>query len=101
MANEFSYYLNRKNTEMMDRTKTSDVAELTKLGLKTFLNIGQMARYRYLYTYGKELQKDCAAQVSACELAQNRDKMIKYTCLAGIGALGLLAFGIAGMISRE
>ena len=65
MANEFSYYLNRKNTEMMDRTKTSDVAELTKLGLKTFLNIGQMARYR------------------------------------GIGALGLLAFGIAGLISRE
>ena len=101
MANEFSYYLNRKNTEMMDRTKTSDVAELTKLGLKTFLNIGQMARYRYLYTYGKELQKDCPARVNACELAQNRDKMIKYTCLAGLGTLGLLAFGISGLISRE
>ena len=86
---------------MMDRTKTNDVAELTKLSLKTFLNIGQMARYRYLYTYGKELQKDYPAQVSVCELAQNRDKMIKYTCLAGIGALGLLAFGIAGLISRE
>ena len=43
---------------MMDRTKKNEVAELTKLGLKTFLNIGQMARYRYLYTYGKELQKD-------------------------------------------
>ena len=85
----------------MDRTKTNEVAELTKLSLKTFLNIGQMARYRYLYTYGKELQKDFPAQVNACELAQNRDKMISYTCLAGIGALGLLAFGISGLISRE
>lgn len=86
---------------MTDRRKTNDVAELTKLSLRTFLNIGQMARYRYLCTFGKELQKDCPAQVNACELAQNKDNMIKYTCLAGIGALGLLAFGIAGLISRE
>jgi hypothetical protein len=86
---------------MMDRTKTNDIAELAKLSLSTFLHIGQMARYRYLYTYEKELQKDCPAQVNACELAQNRDKMIKYTCLAGLGTLGLLAFGIAGLISRE
>ena len=85
----------------MDRTKTNDVAELTKLSLRTFLDIGQMARYRYLYTYEKELLKVCPAQMNACELAQNRDKMIKYTCLAGIGALGLLAFGITGLISRE
>lgn len=85
----------------MDTTKRNDVAELTKLSLKTFLNIGQMARYRYLYTYGKELQKDFPAQVNACELAQNRDKMIKYTCLAGLGALGLLAYGIVGLMSRE
>lgn len=86
---------------MMDRTKTNDVEELTKLSLKTFLNIGQMARYRYLYTYGKELQKDCPAQVNACVLAQNRDNMIKYTCLSGLCIAGLLAFGIAGLISRE
>ena len=85
----------------MDRTKTNDVEELTKLSLKTFLNIGQMARYRYLYSLGKEMQKDGLVQVNACELAQNRDKMIKYTCFAGLGALGLLAFGIAGLYSRE
>ena len=85
----------------MDRTKTNDVAELTKLSLKTFLNIGQMARYRYLYTLGKEMKKDGLVQVDACELAQNRDKMIKYTCLAGLGTLGLLAFGFAGLINRE
>ena len=58
----------------MDTTKTNDVAELTKLSLKTFLNIGQMARYRYQYTLEKELPTDCPAQVNACELAQNRDK---------------------------
>ena len=85
----------------MDSTRTNDVAELTKLSLTTFLNIGQMARYRYLYTLGKELQKDSPIQVNSYELAQNRDKMIKYTCLAGLGALGLLAFGIANLISRE
>ena len=85
----------------MDTTKRNDVAELAKLSLRTFLDIGQMARYRYLYTLEKELQKDGSVQVNACELAQNRDKMIKYTCLAGLGTLGLLAFGIAGLINRE
>ena len=89
------------NMYTMDTTKRNDVAEVMRLGLLTFVNIGQMARYRYLYTLGKELQKDSPAQVNACELAQNRDKMIKYTCLAGLGALGLLAFGIAGLMSRE
>ena len=79
----------------MDRTKTNDVEELTKLSLKTFLNIGQMARYRYLYTLGKKLQIDNPVQVNACKLAHNRDKMIYHTCLAGLGALGLLAFRIA------
>jgi len=85
----------------MYTAKTNDIAELTRMGLSTFVNIGQMARYRYLYIWGKELQKDSPAQVNACELAQNRDKMIKYTCLAGLGALGLLAYGIAGLMSRE
>ena len=85
----------------MDRRKTNDVAELTRLGLSTFVNIGQMARYRYPYTLGKELQKDSHVQVNACELVQNRDKMIKHACLAGLGTLGLLALGIAGMIPKN
>ena len=49
-------------------TKVNDVAELTRMGLTTFVNIGQMARYRYLYTLGKELEKDSLVQVNACEL---------------------------------
>lgn len=85
----------------MDSTAIKDLLDLTKKSLSTFYNIGQMARYRYLYTYGKELQKDCPAQVDACELAQNRDKMIKYTCLAGLGILGFLAIGISGLNRRE
>ena len=85
----------------MDTTKANDVAELTKLSLRTFLNIGQMAQYRYRYTLEKELQKDSLVQINACELTQNSNKMIYHTCLAGIGILGLLAFGIAGLMSRE
>ncbi len=85
----------------MNTTKTKDILDLTKLTLSTFNNIGQMARYRYLYTLGKELQNDNSVQVNACELSQNKAKMIYHTCLAGLGALSLFAFGIAGLISRE
>jgi len=85
----------------MNSSEIKDFLDIAKQGICTFYNIRQTARYRYLYTLGKEMQKDGLAQVNACELAQNRDKMIKYTCLAGLGALGLLAFGIAGLINRE
>lgn len=60
----------------MNSTKSNDIAELTKLSLSTFLNIGQMARYWYLYTLGKELQNDNPAQVNAEELSQNKAKMV-------------------------
>jgi hypothetical protein len=85
----------------MNPTKANEVLDLTKRGLSTFYYIGQMARYIYQYTLAKDLQNDGLVQVNEYELAQNRDKMIKYTCLAGIGALGLFAFGIAGLISQE
>lgn len=69
----------------MDSTKTNDVLDLTRLSLSTFNNIGQMARYRVDYLVRN----------------QNRDKMILHTCLAGLGILGLLAIGIAGLISKD
>ena len=69
----------------MDTMKRNDVAELTKLSLSTFNNIGQMARYRVDYFVRN----------------QNRDKMIKHACLAGLGIIGLLAIGIAGLASRK
>ena len=43
---------------MMDRTKKNEVAELTKLGLKTFLNIGQMALAFVPSSWIKELSED-------------------------------------------
>ena len=85
----------------MNSTKSNDIAELAKLSLSTFSNIGQMARYRYLYTLGKELQNDNSVQVNACELSQNKTKMIYHTCLAGIGIIGLFALGIAGLMNRK
>lgn len=78
-----------------------DVINLANHFTSTLSNIAQMAQYRYLYTLGKELQKDSLVQLNACELAQNRDKMIKYTCLAGLCIAGLFTFGIAGLINKE
>ena len=85
----------------MDLRKTNDVAELTKLSLSTFLNIGQMTRYRYQYTLGKELQKDNPVQANASDIVQNRNMMICHTCLAGLGILGLLTIGFSGLKSRK
>ena len=85
----------------MDRRETNDVAELTKLTLSTFLNIGKMTHYRMQYLVGKNLQDVNPAQVNASQLAQNRDKMIMHTCLAGLGVAALLAIGISSLCSRE
>lgn len=86
---------------MIHTTAIKDYLDLTKQGLSTFYNIGQMAQYRYRYVQGKELQNDNTFQVSVSELNQDRDKMIKHACLAGLGIAGLLAIGIAGLICRE
>lgn len=86
---------------MMDCRNTNDVPELAKLSLRTFYNIGQMTHYRMQYLEEKNLQDVNPAQVNASQLAQNRDKMIMHTCLAGLGVAALLAFGIASLIGRE
>lgn len=80
--------------------KDNEVLDLTKQGLSTFYNIAQMARYRYLYTLGKEAYNENSIY-NTMELEHNRTKMIKYTCLAGLGILGLLAIGICGLRGRE
>lgn len=81
--------------------KTNNVDVMTRLSLTTFLNIGQMTRYRYLYCLEKELQNDTPFQVNADEMNQNRTKMIYHACLTGLGIAGLLAFGITGLNSGE
>lgn len=85
----------------MNPNKVNEILDLTKQVISTGYYIGQMTRYRYQYTLDKELQNDNLVPVNACELTQNRDKMIKYTCLAGLGVLGLFAIGIAGMNNRN
>lgn len=67
--------------ETKNSSGIKDYLDIAKQGISTFYNIGQMTRYRTEYLMSK----------------QNRDKMIKYTCLAGLGVFGLLAVGIAGL----
>lgn len=66
-------------------SEIKDYLDIAKQGISTFYNIGQMTQYRVDYLVRN----------------QNRDKMILHTCLAGLGTLGLLAFGIAGLMSRD
>ena len=85
----------------MDSTKSNDILGLIKQGLSTIYNIGQMTHYRTRYLMEKESPYENTRQASASELSQNRNKMIKYTCLAGLGILGLFAIGISGLKSRK
>lgn len=85
----------------MDSKLIKDVLDLTKQGISTLYNIGQMARYRYLCVSEKESQKNNTIQVCTSERNHNREKMIKYTCLAGLGILGLFAIGISGLSRKE
>lgn len=91
---------NEKNMSTNESIKKNDLLGLAKQGFSTFYNIAQMARYRYLYTLGKESQDENSIN-NTIELEHNRTKMIKYTCLAGLGILGLLAIGICGLSGRE
>lgn len=72
-------YQNRNSTDI------KDYLDITKQGISTFYNIGQMARYRVDYLVRN----------------QNKEKMIKHACLAGLGIIGLLAIGIAGLTSHN
>lgn len=84
----------------MATTNRNEAAALTRLGLSTFLNIWQMAQYRYQYAQEKERQKDSPDQANADELAWNRDKMIKYAGFAVLGIVGLFAIGISSLNRR-
>ena len=85
----------------MNPTKIKEVLDLTKQGISTFYYIGQMARYRYQYSFGKELHNDGLVHVNVRELAQNRDNLLKYTCLTGLGILGLFAIGVSDLNNRR
>ena len=92
-------FLNGMNMRTNESINRNDVLDLTKQGLSTLYNIAQMARYRYLYILGKDLQNDGSID-NTSELNQNKEKMIKYTCLAGLGILTLFAIGICGLARK-
>lgn len=64
-----------------------DVKELIKDSADTMLNIAQMTQYRMRYAEKKD--------------ARDKEKMIKYTVLAGLGIACLFMIGIAGLIESR
>ena len=64
-----------------------DVKELIKDSADTMLNIAQMGQYRMRYTEKKD--------------ARDKEKMIKYTVLAGLGIVCLFMIGIAGLVDSR
>ena len=65
----------------------SDVTNLIKHSASTAVNIAQMAQYRIKYVQNRD--------------AESKQKMIKYTVLAGVGICSLLAIGILSLIGRR
>lgn len=85
----------------MESTTKKDSLDLTKQGMSTFYNIAQMVHYRVRYLTEKESFNDNAARISINDLNQDRDRMVRFACLAGLGVAGLLAIGIAGLSNRK
>ena len=64
-----------------------DTINLIKDSASTFLNIAQMTQYRMKY-----------AQKGNPE---DKEKMIKYAILSGVGIFSLLTIGIVGLIESR
>ena len=54
-----------------------------------------MLRHEYQYIDGEGSKANGTALESDSETIQNRDKMIKYAFLVGVGIVGLFAIGFA------
>jgi hypothetical protein len=61
-----------------------DTINLIKDSASTCLNIAQMTQYRMKYVQERN--------------AEDREKMIKYTILSGVGILSLLTMGVLGLM---
>lgn len=64
-----------------------DIINLISHSASTFLDIAQMTQYRMKYLQNRD--------------AKDKEKMIKYTILSGVGILSLLAIGIAGLMESQ
>lgn len=63
-----------------------DAINLINHSASTYLDIAQMTQYRMMYAEKKD--------------ARDKEKMIKYTVLAGLGIACLFMIGIAGFPRR-
>ena len=64
-----------------------EVINLIKDSASTFLNIAQMTQYRMEYVQNGD--------------REDKEKMIKYTILSGLGIACLLTMGIAGLMENR
>lgn len=64
-----------------------DVKDLIKDSADTMLDIAQMGQYRMRYAEKRN--------------ARDKEKMIKYTVLAGLGIACLFMIGIAGLVDSR
>lgn len=64
-----------------------DVINLIKDSASTFLNIAHMTQYRMEYVQNGD--------------REDKEKMIKYTILSGLGIACLLTMGIAGLMENR
>lgn len=64
-----------------------DVKELIKNSASTMLDIAQMTQYRMRYLQNRD--------------PEEKEKMIKYTVLAGAGIACLFMIGISGLIESR
>lgn len=64
-----------------------DIINLISYSASTFFDIAQMTQYRMKYFQNRD--------------AKDKEKMIKYTILSGVGILSILAIGIAGLMESQ
>ena len=64
-----------------------DTINLINHSTSTFLDIAQMAQYRMKYVQDRD--------------AEAKEKMYKHAFLGGVGIVGLLTIGIAGLMESH
>ena len=64
-----------------------DTYKLVNDGTSTFLDIAQMTQYRMKYLQDRD--------------EEAKEKMIKYSVLAGLGILSLLTIGLLGLVGSR
>ena len=78
-------------------TRNNEIASTAIHGVSAMYNIGQMARYRYMYFQEQNAYMSGGPGASCLFMEQYRREMWKHTVLASIDILSLFLKGISGM----